>query len=68
LENTYLFLENKFGNNMETWKWGDLHVKKLPHNLFTNTPLRYFSDRYERSNGGRTTLNLNAYIEGFEGM
>ena len=57
--NTYLI--SVFGNNTDNWRWGDLHYKKLTHGFLTLTPLRYFSDRQHRSNGGRNTLDLNSY-------
>ena len=43
---------------------GGLHLKTIHHNLFGSTFLKILFNRVSRSNGGRTTVDMNSYEAG----
>jgi len=55
-------LENRFGPNMEAWRWGDAHIALSDHQPFTNIPvLRELFDIRVPSPGGIYTVNVGRH-------
>ncbi len=54
-------LEERFGSDMEDWRWGEAHPALFRHPLFGRIPiLRHFSDIRIESDGGNFTVNRAA--------
>lgn len=57
LDQALLDLTERFGPNLESWRWGDAHVATHDHPVLGNVPvLRYFVNIRQSTSGGDTTL------------
>lgn len=58
LDDALLWLSQRYGKNIESWRWGDAHQATHDHPVLGNTPLlRYFVDIRQSVSGGDDTLN-----------
>lgn len=57
LDEALLDLTERFGPNLESWRWGDAHQATHDHPVLGNVPgLRYFVNIRQSTSGGDTTL------------
>lgn len=57
LDDALLQLSQKYGPNLESWRWGDAHVAIHDHPVLGTVPvLRYFVDIHQSTSGGDNTL------------
>ena len=57
LDAALLDLTERFGPNLESWRWGDAHTATHDHPVLGNVPgLRYFVNIRQSTSGGDTTL------------
>ncbi|WP_050528704.1 penicillin acylase family protein [Pseudorhodobacter aquimaris] len=57
LDEALLTLSERYGNNIETWRWGDAHEATHDHPVLGNVPmLRYFVNLRQSTSGGDSTL------------
>ena len=57
LDDALLQLSERYGDNLESWRWGDAHVAAHDHPVLGEVPvLRYFVNIRQSSSGGDTTL------------
>ena len=57
LDDALLQLSERYGTNLESWRWGDAHVAAHDHPVLGDVPvLRYFVNIRQSSSGGDTTL------------
>lgn len=57
LDDALLQLSQKYGPNLESWRWGDAHVAIHDHPVLGDVPvLRYFVDIHQSTSGGDNTL------------
>ncbi len=57
LDDALLQLSERYGTNLESWRWGDAHVAAHDHPVLGEVPvLRYFVNIRQSSSGGDTTL------------
>jgi penicillin amidase len=57
LDQALLELSEKFGPNIESWRWGDAHQATHDHPVLGDVPgLRYFVNIRQSTSGGDTTL------------
>ncbi|MBT5267591.1 MAG: penicillin acylase family protein [Rhodospirillaceae bacterium] len=61
-------LAERYGANIEDWRWGDAHQARFAHPIFSKLPLigRLFITTTE-SDGGNDTVNRGAYSSDIEG-
>ncbi|MBI1217896.1 MAG: penicillin acylase family protein [Rhodobacteraceae bacterium] len=58
LDDALLWLSQRYGKKIESWRWGDAHQATHDHPVLGNTPLlRYFVDIRQSVSGGDDTLN-----------
>ena len=58
LDDALLWLSQRYGKNVESWRWGDAHEATHDHPVLGNTPLlRYFVNIRQSVSGGDDTLN-----------
>ena len=64
LDDALLELSEKYGPNLESWRWGDAHQATHDHPVLGDVPiLRYFVDIRQSTSGGDNTL-LRGRIKG----
>jgi penicillin G amidase len=81
LDEALLGLTEKYGPNIESWRWGDAHQATHDHPVLGQVPiLRYFVDIHQSTSGGDTTLlrgrtkgsgpnpYLNVHAGGYRGV
>ncbi len=81
LDDALLGLTEKYGPNIESWRWGDAHQSTHDHPVLGQVPiLRYFVDIHQSTSGGDTTLlrgltkgtgsnpYLNVHAGGYRGV
>ena len=57
LDEALLRLSERYGRNIETWRWGDAHQATHDHPVLGNVPLlRYFVNLRQSTSGGDSTL------------
>ncbi|QCO54887.1 penicillin acylase family protein [Pseudorhodobacter turbinis] len=57
LDEALLTLSERYGRNIETWRWGDAHEATHDHPVLGNVPaLRYFVNLRQSTSGGDSTL------------
>ncbi len=57
LDEALLRLSERYGPNIETWRWGDAHQATHDHPVLGNVPLlRYFVNLRQSTSGGDSTL------------
>jgi penicillin amidase len=57
LDEALLNLSEKYGPNIESWRWGDAHQAAHDHPVLGDVPvLRYFVNIHQSTSGGDTTL------------
>ncbi|WP_339107277.1 penicillin acylase family protein [Thioclava sp. GXIMD4216] len=57
LDAALLSLKEKYGPNVESWRWGDAHEARHDHPVLKNMPLiSWFADIRQSSSGGDFTL------------
>lgn len=57
LDDALLQLTEKYGKNIESWRWGDAHVATNDHPVLGNVPfLKYFVNIRQSTSGGDDTL------------
>ncbi|MDZ4134422.1 MAG: penicillin acylase family protein, partial [Paracoccaceae bacterium] len=57
LDEALLRLTERYGANMESWRWGDAHQATHDHPVLGDVPLlRYFVNIRQSTSGGDTTL------------
>jgi penicillin G amidase len=57
LDQALLELTEKYGNNLESWRWGDAHLAVHDHPVLGEVPfLRYFVNVRQSTSGGDDTL------------
>lgn len=58
LDDALLWLSQKYGKNIESWRWGDAHQATHDHPVLGKIPiLKYFVDIRQSVSGGDDTLN-----------
>lgn len=58
LDDALLWLSQRYGKNVESWRWGDAHEAAHDHPVLGTTPLlRYFVNIRQSVSGGDDTLN-----------
>ena len=81
LDEALLGLAEKYGNNLESWRWGDAHQAAQDHPVLGEVPvLRYFVNLRQSTSGGDNTLQrgrtkgtgpepfLNVHGAGYRGV
>ncbi len=57
LDDALLFLSEKYGKNIESWRWGDAHEAAHDHAVLGDVPfIRYFVNIRQSTSGGDNTL------------
>lgn len=57
LDQALLTLSERYGRNIETWRWGDAHQATHDHTVMGGVPvLRYFVNLRQSTSGGDSTL------------
>lgn len=57
LDEALLRLTEKYGSNIESWRWGDAHLAVHDHSVLGDVPfLRYFVNIHQSTSGGDDTL------------
>ena len=57
LDDALLSLSEKYGPNIESWRWGDAHEATHDHSVLGTVPfIRYFVDIRQSTSGGDNTL------------
>ncbi|SEN83767.1 penicillin amidase [Pseudorhodobacter antarcticus] len=65
LDQALLTLSERYGGNLETWRWGDAHQATHDHPVLGSVPvLRYFVNLRQSTSGGDSTL-MRGLTRGF---
>lgn len=60
LEDTWIYLQEKAGPNVEQWQWGTLHSNHYPHSPFSLTLLKKIFHRSLPTPGNTRTVRVSA--------
>ncbi len=66
LDDALVYLSDRFGPNVESWRWGDVHEATHDHPVLGDTPiLGWFVNIRQSTSGGDDTL-MRGRLSGFE--